>query len=51
MGRNCKLQLQFSERLWLRQNANGETRVEEAFQTSWEVTRAQTGNVGESLRT
>jgi len=46
MGRNTKLQLQFSERLWERHNANGETRVEGAFQTSWEATRAQVGPAG-----
>ncbi len=46
MGRNCKLQLQFNERIWLRHKASGETRVEGAFQTSWEVTRAQAGTAG-----
>ena len=46
MGRNAKLQLQFSERMWERLNANGDTRIEGAFQTSWEVTRAQPGAAG-----
>jgi monoamine oxidase len=46
MGRNAKLQLQFNDRLWQRQDANGETRIEGAFQTSWEVTRAQPGTAG-----
>ncbi len=46
MGRNTKLQLQFSERAWERRNANGETRVEGTFQTSWEATRAQQGPAG-----
>ncbi len=43
MGRNTKLQLQFDERWWQRVNGNGETRVEGAFQTSWEPTRGQPG--------
>jgi monoamine oxidase len=46
MGRNTKLQLQFNERAWERRNGNGETRVEGAFQTSWEATRAQPGTAG-----
>jgi monoamine oxidase len=46
MGRNTKLQLQFTERAWERRNANGETRVDGAFQTSWEATRAQQGPAG-----
>jgi monoamine oxidase len=46
MGRNCKLQLQFTERAWQRQRSTGETRVDGAFQTSWEVTRAQPGAAG-----
>jgi monoamine oxidase len=46
MGRNTKLQLEFDERSWARANASGETRVEGAFQTSWEVTRAQAATNG-----
>jgi monoamine oxidase len=46
MGRNAKLQLQFNGRLSQQQDANGETRVEGSFQTSWEVTRAQPGTAG-----
>jgi monoamine oxidase len=41
MGRNTKLQLEFDERWWHRIAANGETRIEGAFQTSWEPTRGQ----------
>lgn len=50
MGRNTKLQLQFDERWWLRsrngQVGNGEIRLTGAFQTTWEVTRAQPGAAG-----
>ena len=46
MGRNTKLQLQFDERWWLRDNGNGEVRVAGAFQTTWDVTRAQPGTPG-----
>ena len=46
MGRNTKLQLQFSERAWIAQRGNGETRVEEAYHVSWEVTRGQAGAPG-----
>lgn len=46
MGRNCKLQLQFDARAWQSLHASGETRVDSAFQTSWEVTRAQPGACG-----
>ena len=46
MGRNTKLQLQFSERAWVAQRGNGETRVEDAYHVSWEVTRGQAGAPG-----
>jgi monoamine oxidase len=46
MGRNTKLQLQFADRAWLAQRGNGETRVENAYQVSWEVTRGQQGTPG-----
>ncbi len=46
MGRNCKLQLQFDARAWTGMHATGETRIDTAFQTSWEVTRAQGGTSG-----
>ena len=46
MGRNTKLQLQFSRRVWRASNGNGETRVAGSYLTSWEVTRAQAGASG-----
>jgi len=46
MGRNTKLQLQFSERAWVAQRGNGETRVEDGYHVSWEVTRGQPGTPG-----
>jgi len=48
MGRNTKLQLQFTDRFWRRGkgNGNGEYRLRGPFQTTWDVTRAQPGNAG-----
>jgi monoamine oxidase len=46
MGRNCKLQLQFDTRAWQPLKSTAETRVDDVFQTSWEVTRAQPGRSG-----
>jgi monoamine oxidase len=46
MGRNTKLQLQFADRFWLKARCNGEYRLRGAFQTTWEVTRAQAGAAG-----
>src|SRR4030095_13190885 len=46
MGRNTKLQLQFSERCWWREKCNGEYRWQGTFQTTWDVTRAQPGTAG-----
>jgi monoamine oxidase len=46
MGRNTKLQLQFADRFWVRENCNGEYRLRGTFQTTWEVTRAQPGTAG-----
>jgi monoamine oxidase len=46
MGRNTKLQLQFSERFWRHGPGNGEYRLQGSFQTTWDVTRAQAGNAG-----
>jgi len=46
MGHNTKLQLQFATRHWRAQGGNGETRLEGAYLTSWEVTRAQAGDMG-----
>jgi monoamine oxidase len=46
MGRNTKLQLQFSDRFWREGAGNGEYRLRGSFQTTWEVTRAQAGTAG-----
>jgi len=46
MGRNTKLQLQFAERFWVKTRCNGEYRLRGAFQTTWDVTRAQPGAAG-----
>ena len=46
MGRNTKLQLQFTTRHWRDAGVNGETRVEGPYLTSWEATRAQDGASG-----
>ena len=46
MGRNTKLQLQFGQRFWLPGNGSGEFRLAGAFQTTWDVTRAQDGAAG-----
>jgi len=46
MGRNTKLQLQFSDRAWVKLGANGETRIDGSYQVSWEVSRAQPGAAG-----
>lgn len=51
-GRNGKLQLQFTDRLWRQQPAspnkisNGSTYSDTGYQCSWEVTRAQAGSNG-----
>lgn len=52
-GRNGKLQLQFSHRLWHQQKTtdsggvcNGSTYSDTGYQSSWEVTRAQLGTKG-----
>ena len=46
MGSNTKLQLQFDRRFWLPANGSGEFRLAGAFQTTWDVTRAQAGAAG-----
>ena len=46
MGRNTKLQLQFADRFWVKARCNGEYRLRGAFQTTWDVTRAQAGPAG-----
>ncbi len=47
MGSSVKFQLQFANRLWDRLGCTGEIRlVSNAFQTSWDVTRGQSGAPG-----
>jgi monoamine oxidase len=49
-GRNSKLQLQFTSRLWNSEGAwglsNGSTYADTGYQSSWDVTRAQSGETG-----
>ena len=50
-GQNGKLQLQFASRYWREKGpwpgrANGESYTDEAFQSTWEVTRRQAGAAG-----
>lgn len=50
MGRNGKLQLQLTSRLWTQQGpwglSNGSTYSDTGYQSSWDVTRAQAGASG-----
>lgn len=50
MGRNCKVQLQFTKRLWNETGAwgksSGTTYSDTGYQLSWEPTRGQTGTSG-----
>jgi monoamine oxidase len=50
MGRNGKLQLQFTSRLWTTSGpwgiSTGETYADTGYQNTWEVTRAQPGSQG-----
>jgi monoamine oxidase len=50
MGRNGKLQLQFTSRLWNTTGpwglSNGETYADTGYQNTWDVTRAQPGTQG-----
>jgi monoamine oxidase len=45
-GRNSKLQLQFSSRLWNDQGSNGASYSDTGYQNTWDVTRAQAGATG-----
>jgi monoamine oxidase len=45
-GRNGKLQLQFTSRVWNAQGSNGETYSDRGYQASWDVTRGQAGAHG-----
>ena len=51
MGRNCKLNLQFTGRGWNATGpwpgiSNGETYADTGYQNTWDVTRAQPGTTG-----
>ncbi|HEX7746760.1 MAG TPA: NAD(P)/FAD-dependent oxidoreductase [Micromonosporaceae bacterium] len=51
MGHNCKLQLQFGNRIWNGPGAwpgisSGETYTDAGYQCTWDVSRAQSGNQG-----
>jgi monoamine oxidase len=45
-GRNGKLQLQFSSRLWNAQGSNGNLYSDLGLQSGWDVTRGQAGATG-----
>jgi monoamine oxidase len=45
-GRNSKLQLQFSSRLWNGQGSNGASYSDTGYQNTWDVTRGQAGEAG-----
>jgi monoamine oxidase len=45
-GRNSKLQLQFSSRLWNGQGSNGASYSDTGYQNTWDVTRGQAGITG-----
>jgi monoamine oxidase len=46
MGTNSKLHLQFGTRLWQTQGSNGSTYADTGYQSTWEVTRGQSGTAG-----
>jgi monoamine oxidase len=47
MGSSTKFQLRFRERVWLAAGCAGEIRLQsDLFQTTWDVTRAQSGDSG-----
>jgi monoamine oxidase len=47
MGSSTKFQLRFRERVWHRAGCGGEIRLRsDLFQTTWDVTRAQSGDSG-----
>jgi monoamine oxidase len=45
-GRNSKLHLQFSSRLWNFQDSNGASYSDTGYQNTWDVTRGQPGATG-----
>ena len=46
MGTNSKLHLQFKQRFWADLGSNGETYSDRGYQSSWEVSRSQSGTGG-----
>jgi len=46
MGTNSKLNVQFTERVWRAQGLNGDSYSDTGYQSTWEVTRAQSGTAG-----
>jgi monoamine oxidase len=46
MGTNSKLHVQFDRRLWEELGCNGETESDRGYQSTWDVTRAQSGRSG-----
>ena len=46
MGTNSKLHAQFSTRHWRTLGCNGDTFADTGYQSTWEVTRAQSGTAG-----
>jgi monoamine oxidase len=45
-GRNVKLNVQFASRLWNSEGSTGSLYSDQPFQSSWDVTRGQTGATG-----
>jgi monoamine oxidase len=46
MGTNSKLNVQFSERGWRSEDANGGTYADTGYQSTWEASRGQAGRAG-----
>ena len=46
MGTNSKLQLQFKKRLWETLGSTGTTYADTGYQSTWDVTRGQSGSAG-----
>jgi monoamine oxidase len=46
MGTNSKLHVQFRNRQWEELDSNGETFADTGYQSTWDVTRAQSGTSG-----
>ena len=50
MGTNSKLHLQFKQRFWADLGSSGETYSDRGYQSTWEVSRAQSGTLGHPRR-